>query len=57
MGIRKFGPHHVVLKTPLNNIRITTFFAHESEVKIIDPSRVSLVEAVGCEVADIFPPD
>jgi hypothetical protein len=57
MGIRKFGPHHVVLKTPLNNIRITTFFAHESEVKIIDPSRVSLVEAVGCEVANVFPPE
>ena len=53
VGIRKFGPHHVVLKTPLNNIRMTTFFAHESEVKIIDPSRVSLVEAVGCEVEDI----
>lgn len=57
MGTRKFGPHHVVLKTPLNNIRITTFFAHESEVKIIDPSRVSLMEAVGCEVANIFPPE
>jgi hypothetical protein len=57
MGIRKFGPHHMVLKTPLNNIRITAFFAHESEVKVIDPSRVSLVEAVGCEVADIFPPE
>lgn len=57
MGIRKFGPHHVVLKTPLNNIRITTFFAHESEVKIIDPSRISLVEAVGCKVANIFPPE
>ena len=57
MGIRKFGPHHVVLKTPLNNIRITTFFAHESEVKIIDPSRISLVKAVGCDVANIFPPE
>src|SRR6266436_214349 len=49
MGVRKFGPHHVVLKTPLSNIRITTFFAGESEVKIIDPSRVSVVETVGCQ--------
>jgi hypothetical protein len=50
MGTRKFGPHHVVLKTPLSNLRITTFFAGESEVKIIDPSRVSVVETVGCQM-------
>jgi hypothetical protein len=55
MGIRKFGPHHVVVKTSLSNIRLTTFFAGESEVKIIDPSRVSLVEAVGCQV-EFIPP-
>jgi hypothetical protein len=39
-----------VLKTPLNNLRITTFFAGESEVKIVDPSRVSAVETVGCQI-------
>jgi hypothetical protein len=50
IGLRKFGPHHVVMKTPLNNIRLTTFFAGESEVRIIDPSRICLVEAVGCQV-------
>jgi hypothetical protein len=50
IGVQKFGPHHVVLKTSLSNIRLTTFFAGESEVKIIDPSRVSHVEAVGCKV-------
>jgi hypothetical protein len=55
MGTRKFGPHYVVLKTALSNIRITTFFAGESEVKIIDPSRVSVVEAVGCQV-EFLPP-
>jgi hypothetical protein len=55
IGVRKFGPHHVVLKTSLSNIRLTTFFAGESEVKIIDPSRVSRVEAVGCEV-EVIPP-
>jgi hypothetical protein len=50
MGTRKFGPHYVVLKTPLSNLRITTFFAGESEVKIIDQSRVSVVETVGCQI-------
>jgi len=55
IGVRKFGPHHVVMKTPLSNIRLTTFFACESEVKIIDPSRLSLVEAVGCQV-EFIPP-
>ena len=50
MGTRKFGPHYVVLKTPLSNLRITTFFAGESELKIIDPSRVSVVETVGCQM-------
>jgi hypothetical protein len=50
MGAQKFGPHYVVLKTPLNNLRITTFFAGESEVKIVDPSRVSVMETVGCQI-------
>jgi hypothetical protein len=50
MGEVKFGPHHVVVKTPLSNIRITTFLAGESEAKIVDPNRISLVQAVGCEV-------
>jgi hypothetical protein len=50
MGVRKFGPHHVVVKTFLSNTRITTFFAGESEVKIIDPSRISEVQGFGCEV-------
>jgi len=54
-GLVKFGPHHVVVKTPLSNIRITTFFAGESEAKIVDPSRISEVQAVGCEV-DFAPP-
>jgi hypothetical protein len=51
----KFGPHHVMLKTPLDNIRITTFIANESEVKIVDPTRISLVEGRGCAVKFIAP--
>jgi hypothetical protein len=50
VGTQKFSPHYVVLRTPLNNLRITTFFAGESEVKIVDPSRVSVVETVGCQI-------
>lgn len=46
---RKFGPNFVILKTPLDNIRITTFFAGEAEVKVIDPARVKCVSAVGCD--------
>jgi predicted nuclease of restriction endonuclease-like (RecB) superfamily len=46
----KFGPHRVVCRTPLTNIRITTFFAGEHEVRVLDPSRVELLAAVGCEV-------
>ena len=35
---------------PSHNIRITTFFAGESEAKIVDRSRLSEVQAVGGEV-------
>ncbi len=47
---RKVGPNRVVCRTPLSNIRITTFFAGEHEVRIVDPDRVELVVAIGCEV-------
>ncbi|HVY29010.1 MAG TPA: hypothetical protein VHB79_20775 [Polyangiaceae bacterium] len=47
----KFGPHRVVCRTPLTNIRITTFFAGEHEVRVLDPSRVELIAAIGCEVS------
>jgi hypothetical protein len=55
IGTRKFGPHHVVLRTPLSNLRITTFFAGESEVKLVDPSRVSVVRTVGCQMESVHP--
>jgi hypothetical protein len=47
---QKFGPNRVVFKTPLSNIRITTFFADEHEVRIVDPARAELVAAIGCQV-------
>ena len=55
MGERKFGPHYVAVRTALSNVRITTFFAGESEVKIVDPSRVHEVKPFGCEVQFIPP--
>ena len=47
MGERKFGTHHVVVKSFLSDIRITEFFAVESDVKVIDPSRISEVQGFG----------
>jgi len=55
MGERKFGPHYVAVRTALSNIRITTFFAGESEVKIVDQSRIHAVEPFGCDVQFIPP--
>jgi len=46
----KFGPHYVVAKTPLDNVRVTTFFAGEHEARVIDPSRVAILEEHGCRV-------
>ncbi len=53
IGTQKFGPHYIVLKTPLSNLRITIFFAGESAVKIVDPSRVSAGETVECQLESI----
>ena len=50
MGERKFGPHCVAVRTARSNIRITTFFAGESEAKIVDPSRIHEVTPFGCDV-------
>jgi hypothetical protein len=55
MALRKSGPHYVALTTSLNNIRITTFIARESEVKIVDPSRIYLTDAHGCKVKFMLP--
>jgi hypothetical protein len=46
----KFGPHFVIVRTPITNIRLTTFFAGEAEVRLVDPSRIEVLETVGCTV-------
>lgn len=50
---RKFGPHYVVCRTPLTNIRMTTFFAREHEARIVDPRCVEVVETHGCAVEHV----
>jgi hypothetical protein len=50
----KFGPNYVKFRTPLTNIRITTFVAGETEVKVIDPNKLEVVGAVGCKVREVY---
>jgi hypothetical protein len=38
----KFGPNYVWGTTPINNVRITSFFAGECEVNVIDPRKVEI---------------
>jgi hypothetical protein len=49
---RKFGPNYIKFRTPLSNIRITTFVCSETEVKVIDPNKLQLIEAVGCRIQE-----
>ena len=46
----KFGPHFVTAQTPINNIRLTTFFAGEAEVRLVDPSRIHFLKTAGCTI-------
>ena len=47
---RKFGPNYLKFRTPLTNIRIPAFECNETEVQVVDPNKVEVVEAVGCKV-------
>jgi hypothetical protein len=49
----KFGSNYVKLRTPLSNIRITTFVCNETEVKIIDPNKLEVIEAFGCKIREV----
>ncbi len=52
-GKNKFGPNYVKFRTPLTNVRITTFVCNETEVKVIDPNKLEVIEAVGCRVQEV----
>jgi hypothetical protein len=49
---RKFGPNYIKFRTPLSNIRITTLVCGETEVKVIDPNQLEVIEAVGCRIRE-----
>jgi hypothetical protein len=49
----KFGPNYVKFRTPLTNIRITTFVCSETEVKVIDHNKLEVIEAVGCKIREV----
>lgn len=51
---RKFGPNYVKFRTPLTNIRITTFVAGETEVKVINPNKLEVIEAFGCKLNEVY---
>ena len=46
----KFGPNYVECETSIDNIRITTFFANEFEVKLLDPRSLKITGTHGCHV-------
>ncbi|MFN7924902.1 MAG: hypothetical protein U0Q16_32695 [Bryobacteraceae bacterium] len=50
---RKFGPNYVKFRTPLTNLRITTFVCGETEVKVVDPNELHVTEAIGCTVREV----
>jgi len=50
----KFGPNYVKFRTPLTNVRITTFVCGETEVKVVDPNKLEVIEAVGCRVHEVY---
>jgi len=51
---RKFGPNYVKFRTPLTNIRITSFVGNETEVKVIDTNKLEVMEAVGCKIREVY---
>ena len=50
---RKFGPNYAAFRTPLDNIRITTFFADESEVRVVDPAKLEPLETFDCQISTV----
>lgn len=53
----KFGPNYVKCITPISNIRLTTFFAGENEVNLIDPRKIEIIKTIKCKEKAIYPCD
>ena len=52
MRLKEVWAKLVKLRTPLTNLRITTFVCNEAEVKVIDPNKLDVLECVGCRVRE-----
>jgi hypothetical protein len=52
MACRSFGFNYAKFRTPLTNIRITAFVCNETEVKVVDPNNLEVIDAVGCTIRD-----
>jgi hypothetical protein len=50
---RKFGPKLRETANSSIELRITTFVCNETEVKVIDPNKLEVIEAVGCKVREM----
>jgi len=53
VGERKFGPNYAVFRTPIDNMRLTAFFPGESEVRVVDPTKLELLETYGCKICAV----
>jgi hypothetical protein len=46
----KFGPNYIGFSTPATNVRLTSLFAGEYEVNVIDPRKLTFLESNGCDL-------
>ncbi len=46
---KKFGPSYVKVRTPISNLRITSFFTGEKEVRLIDSRRMKILDSYSCK--------
>ena len=49
-----FGPNWIRARTPVTNVRLSSFISCESEVRVLDPRLVDVEETVGCEVVSDY---
>ncbi|MDD5455755.1 MAG: hypothetical protein PHV30_01840 [Candidatus Margulisbacteria bacterium] len=49
---RKFGPNYLSFRTPASNIALTSFFAGEFEVNVIDNDLLDIIDTHGCEIIE-----
>ena len=50
---RKFGSNYVKFHTPLTNVHIIALVCNQTEVTVIDPNKLEVIEAVGCSAREV----